>query len=85
MHMRFVRSFLSRRLGELTRPSAPRGAAWRNLSEFQACLVTHGHELLVEHRASSMEEPGVAAGGISGTAGSAHEDASPAPPMTRSA
>ena len=101
MHMRFVRSFLSRKLGQLTRPSAPRGAAWRNLSEFQACLVTHGHELLVEHRASSvehrassvehrassMEEPGVAAGGTSGTAGSAHEDASSVlpMPMTRSA
>ena len=72
--MQFVRSFLSRTLDQLTRPSAPRGAAWRSLSEFQACLVTHGHELLVEHRASYMEGGGNAAGGISGTAGSAHED-----------
>jgi hypothetical protein len=79
--MQFVRSLLSRTLDQLTRPSSPRGAAWRSLSEFQACLATHGHELLVEHHAPYMEGTGHVAGGISGTAGSAHEDVSPAIPM----
>jgi hypothetical protein len=75
--MQFVRSFLSRTLDQLTRPFAPRGAALRSLSEFQACLVTHGHELLVEHRAPYMEGAGNAAGG----AGNTHGDVSPIIPM----
>jgi hypothetical protein len=85
MRIHFVRSFLSRTLRQLTRPSTPRGAAWRSLSEFQVCLVTHGHELLVEHRSSYLEEPRNAAGVISGTAGGAHENVSSARPTMRSA
>jgi hypothetical protein len=36
--------------------------------------VEHGHKLLVEERGSYVEEPGDAAGVISGTTGGAHED-----------
>ena len=80
MRMRFMRGFFSRTLGQLTGPSGPRGAAWRSISEFQACLVTHGHELLVEHHSSYMEEPQNLAGVIG-----AHEDVSPPMPVTRPA
>jgi len=76
--MQFVRSLLGRTFDQLTRPSSPRGAAWRSLCEFQACLVTHGHELLVERRASYTDN---GASGISGNAGATHEDVSPAIPM----
>ena len=49
-------NLISRTLRRFTRSAAPQGAAWRALSERQACLAMLGHELIGEHHASHADE-----------------------------